>query len=32
MTELLKYRGETGYISWRYFKLILDNLDVEYNC
>ena len=31
-TELLKYRSGTGHMNWRYFELILDNLDVEYNC
>ena len=30
--RLLKYRDKTGYVDWRYLKLLLDNLDVEYNC
>ena len=29
--KLLKYRSETDHMSWRYLKLLLNNLDVEYN-
>ena len=30
--RLLKYRSETDYMSWKYLRLLLDNLNVEYNC
>ena len=30
--RLLKYRSETDHMSWRYLMLLLDNLDVKYNC